>query len=90
MANAGKDGNFVSTMIGLSTADGTTVLPVFAVAATHALSINDATDGTRTGDRAKHDQNHVATMTALSSAGDGTIVPLYVDSSNNGLLIQST
>lgn len=89
MANAAKDQNFVPTMIAISTADGTTILPIYINASTHGIKIDDASTGSRTGNHALKDANGISTLCALSSAGDGAIVPLYVNNSTNGILIDS-
>lgn len=88
MANAGRDQNFVPTIIAISTADSTTILPIYANPANHGIKVSDATSGSFTGNRALRDDNFVTTLTALSSAGDGVIVALYV-TTNHQLLISS-
>lgn len=90
MANAKKDGNYQNSMIGISNADGLTILPVYINASNHGLKVDDNTTGTNSGARALHDSNYVPSLVALSSAGDGTKVALYVDSATNKLLIKSS
>lgn len=88
MATAGRDQNFATTIIGISTADSTTILPIYANPTNHGIKVNDSTSGSFTGNRALRDDNFVTTLTALSSAGDGVIVALYV-TTNHQLLISS-
>ena len=90
MANAGKDGNFVSTMLGALNTDGTTPTPVKANASTHFIETDDNTTGSDLSDQpAVRDANHVVGMMAVSSADGVTPVPLYVDSDGK-LLIDSS
>ncbi len=90
MANAVKDQNNVPVMIGISSADGTTILPVYADPTSHLVQVSDAVTGSDlTGDNALRDENRITTMLAVSDVDGSTPVPIYVNSSNQ-LLVKST
>lgn len=89
MANASKDENGVSTLIGVLNTTGTSIVKVLANASSHALKVNDGSTGTDHGPKnAMKDENAVSTLLAVSSADGVTPVTIYTDSSGN-LLIDS-
>lgn len=90
MANAKKDDNSVSTLIGALNTDGRTVVPVKANPTTHRLSVSDGTTGSDNGPtNALKDENDVSSLIAVSSADGRTPVVVYVDA-NGKLLVQSS
>ena len=90
MAQAAKDNNRVSAMIGVLNTDGETIAEVKATPSTHILDVAIGVGGSDFGDNnAQKDPNRISTLLAASSADDGAVVPLYVDSSGC-LLIKST
>ena len=93
MANAGLDQNGRPTLIAASKADGTTIVPIYAVASAHTLVVDDdgpVPDNGNNSGNAMPDQNSRVVAIALSSANDGTIIELYGDPLTNALLIKST
>ena len=89
MANAQKDGNRVSTLIALSSSDGTTIVPVKVDSVTNVLQVLDNTTGSDLGgSSAAHDGNRVTTLIGVSSSDGITPVDVYADASGN-LLINS-
>ncbi len=89
MANASKDENSVSTLLGTLNTNGTTLVRIKANATTHALSIDDNTTGTDHGPvNAPRDENNVPALLAVSSADGVTPVVVYADSSGK-LLVDS-
>ncbi len=89
MANAYRDENSVPTVIGASSADGTTPVRLKINATTHGVQINDASTGTDHGvANAVRDGNNVPVIMAVSSADGFTPVEVYVDPTGS-LLIDS-
>lgn len=77
-------------MLGVSNADGSTMLPVYIDPTTHFLAVDDDTTGSDlSGDNALRDENRVTGLLAVSDADGVTPVPVYVDSITNELLINS-
>lgn len=90
MANAYKDENGVSTIIGALNTDGSTIVRVLADPSTHVLNVNDGTTGTDYGPvNDLKDANGVNCLMAVSSVDGVTPVVLYVDS-NGALLTDSS
>ena len=90
MTNAVRDQNNVPVMIGISSTDGSTILPVYANPTSHIVQVSDAATGSDlTGDNALRDENYVSTMLAVSDVDGVTPVPIYVNTSNQ-LLVKST
>lgn len=91
MTNASRDNNNNPAIIGVSDANGTTILRIEADSSTHGLIISDGTTGTDFGGtNASKDENNVSTLLAISSVDGTTPIEIYVDSSTNGLLVKST
>ncbi len=91
MANAQRDNNNVPTIIGVSSANGTTIYNVQADASTHGMAVSDGTLGTDFGNTfASHDDNNVTTLLAVSSSDGTTPVEIYVDSATGSLLIKNS
>jgi hypothetical protein len=84
MANSQHDQNHVSTLSGISSSDGVSVVPIYADATTHRLLVNNAvTSGTSTPATTptalgqiyiKTDTSKVYISTGTSSSSDWTIV----------------
>ena len=90
MANAQRDKNIVTTMIGVSDLDGSTLLSVYANPTTNRMKVNDGASGSDlTGDNALRDANQITTLLAVSSDDGITPVPVYVSAVTNALLIKS-
>lgn len=90
MANASKDQNGISSLVAMSSANGTTIIRVKVDSSTHKLKVSDGSTGSDLGPRvAGHDENSVSTLLAVSSSDGKTPVAVYTDSSGN-LLIKST
>lgn len=88
--NASKDGNSVSSLIGVLNTDGATVIPVQANPTNHRLSVSDGNGGSDNGPtNAKKDGNFVSSLLAVSKNDGVTPVVCYCDS-NGHLLVQST
>jgi len=89
MANASKDQNGVSTLIGVLDTDGETIVRVEANPTNHGLAVDDGVTGDDYGPaNALHDDNGVATIMAVSSTDGVTPVVVYTDSDGK-LLIDS-
>ncbi len=92
MANAKKDGNYISTALALLESDGTTPINLVVDALTHSLEVDDNSSGSDNGPtpaRALRDGNYVTTLIAVSSADGITPVALYADADGK-LLIDHT
>lgn len=89
MTDAKRDENHVPTMIGLSSADGTTILPLYADITDNGLIVSNGLGGVDNGGtNAGKDQNRVSTLMAVSAVDGVTPVPLYVDPTDNSLLVR--
>lgn len=89
MANASKDENNVSTLLGTLSTDGSTLVLVKANASTHGISVSDASIGSDSGPtNAPRDANNVPAMMAVSRTDGVTPVVVYANSSGQ-LLIDS-
>lgn len=85
------DNNRIPALLGVSNADGSTVLPVYGNASNNSLSVDDNTTGTdRGGNPDPRDANRKVAFFAVSSVDGVTPVAVYVDSATNKLLINST
>lgn len=88
MAEAKRDQNFITTILGVASEDGVTPRNV-GITADHSLEVDDDTTGSDlSGDDAYRDQNFVTTMIAVSEDDGVTPVPLYVNSDGK-LLVDS-
>lgn len=91
MTNAKRDNNQIPVILGTSSSDGTTPIPIKADPSTHALLVNDrATGSDLSGDVALRDDNGVTTLLAVSETDGVTPVPIYADSSTGALLTDSS
>lgn len=91
MSDAARDGNSVTTLIGLSNADGSTIVRVSADPTSHGLDIDDDTTGSdEGGDHAERDSNGTPVLIAVSSADGVTPVAVYADPATGKLLVDST
>ena len=90
MANAAKDNNGVPTLIGASSADGSTPVRVKVDAGTNIIQTDDDTTGSDlSGDVAGRDDNGVPFLMGVSEVDGVTPVEIYVNASGE-LLIDST
>lgn len=88
MTNAKIDGNSVPTILGVSMADGTTPLPVYANPSNHALKANLGGVGTVYATvNGPRDENSKVAFMAVSSVDGVTPVAVYIDPATNSLLI---
>lgn len=89
MLNAKRDGNRITTLMGVSSVDGVTPLPIQVDEITGKLrAIAVGISSTLATDQpAKRDGNSVIGMLGVSTDGI-TPIPFSVDESNNGLRIQ--
>lgn len=91
MAQARKDENRVSSILGTSNADGVTPVVVLADPSAHSLSVSDGTTGSDAGgSNANRDNNRVTTWIAVSSVDGITPVDVYADPATGELLVQIT
>lgn len=78
MAEAKRDENHVTTILGVSNVDGVTTIPVQADPSNHALKIDNGLAGSDlSGDVDARDQNHVVAFMAVSAVDGVTPVPVY-------------
>ena len=90
MANAKRDNNQVTTMMGALNSDGKTPTLIQVDPTTHEMLVSGGTTGTDLGnDDADRDDNGVTCLMAVSNADGSTPVPLYVNSSGQ-LLVDLT
>jgi hypothetical protein len=90
MANAARDENRVTVLMGASSSDGTTPTAAKADPTAHYVFTDDDTTGSDlSGDIAPRDQNFVPVAIAASESDGITPVVLYVNGSGE-LLIDST
>lgn len=89
MADAKRDQNFVTTILGTLDSDGTTTIPIEANDTFHAMKVEDSSIGSDNGPvNAPRDSNFVPALMAVSSVDGVTPVVLYVNSDKQ-LLIDS-
>lgn len=90
MANASRDENSVTTILGIDSTNGISIVKITADPATHGLTAQDGTTGTDFGSNtASRDENFVTTLLAVSEADGVTPVELYVDAATGALLIDN-
>lgn len=88
MAQASHDENHVPTLLGVSSSDGVTTIPI-QVDSAHTLQVDDNTTGSDLGPTDdKRDQNFVPALMAVSSTDGVTPVIVYADATGK-LLINS-
>jgi len=91
MTNAKKDNNSVPVFLGISNADGSTILPLKVNPINHAIVADDGSGGTDlSGSNALKDDNGVNTALGVALDDGVTTVPIYINSSTGGLLINKT
>lgn len=91
MTDAKRDNNQIPTLLGSSSTDGSTPVPVKANSTTHGIIVDDAGTGSDlSGDNASRDDNGVPVAMGVSSDDGETPVPIYADPSNGKLFIKST
>lgn len=80
MADALRDENHITTLIGASSSDGVTPVNVTITPTEHWLKVKDAQTGTDFGTNiANRDNNHRPVIMAVSSVDGVTPVEVYVD-----------
>ena len=87
--NSKLDENSRPTIICASSADGVTIVPIYA---NGGLFVEDDTIGSDNGNNqgsAMLDENSIPVWTAESSTGDGSIVEVYANPVTNSILINS-
>lgn len=90
MANAKRDGNHITTLLGTLNTDGATAVPIQVNATNRSLKVANAATGSDNGPaHALRDENRIPVLMAVSSADGITPVAVYADSSGN-LLVKST
>jgi len=86
MAQAKRDENKVTAMLGVSSADGVTPINVVIDSVTGRLLVKEGASGTHGAvtnrQIAYRDQNRVPAMLGVSSADDGTLVMPVVEGNN--------
>lgn len=88
MSNASRDDNRIPTMLGTSSVDGVTPVPLTVTK--NRLNCADGTTGSNLPFvNSERDQNRVPTIWGVSSADGVTPIPIYTDSNGN-LLIKTT
>jgi len=91
MTNAKRDNNQIPVMLGASSTDGSTPVPIKVVPTTHIMVVDDTGTGTDlSGDNASRDDNGVPVLMGVSSDDGVTPVPIYANESTGGLFIKST
>lgn len=91
MADAIKDNNQISTLLGTSNADGSTPVRIKIDPSTHAIAITDGESGSDlSGDIAARDNNMIPVMLAVSSTDGVTPVAIYTDPTTGEILVKST
>lgn len=84
------DGNRIPAILGVSSADGASVIPVYGNETNNSLKVDDDTTGSSFGDTDdKRDDNRKVAFMAVSAVDGDTLVPIYVDPVTNKLLINS-
>jgi hypothetical protein len=90
MTQASRDENHITTILGVSNADGVTTLSIYANPTNHGLTINDGLAGSDlSGDVDARDENRVVAFMAVSAVDGVTPVPVYADSLTNAILVRS-
>ena len=87
---AKKDSNGRSSLIAVSSLNGTTVLALLADPVTHRLKATTTTVGDNGNNQgnAMVDENSVSVMTALSSADGSSIIEVYADPTTKALFLK--
>lgn len=89
MENAIRDENRVTTLIGISNADGLTTVPIYVNPTTHRLKTAHGSSGSDLSDNfAPRDENFVPGLLGASSDDDGTAIPVYADPTTHELLVR--
>jgi len=84
------DQNRVPAALGVSNANGSSVIPVYGNPANNAMKADDNTTGSDLGGNPDpRDANRKVAFMAVSSVDGVTPVAVYVDSATNKLLINS-
>ncbi len=89
--NSKRDNNQITTILGTSSADGSTPVPITVNSVTHGIKIDDGITGSDlSGEIASRDENGVTVLMGVSSDDGVTPVPIYADESTGALLIKSS
>ncbi len=89
MSNIPRDQNSVTVLAGLSSIDGTTIVPIAIDAITGRVLIQIVTNTDETTaviGNAYRDENNVPVKTAITDDANESIANILVDSSNSGVL----
>jgi len=87
--NAKRDNNQITTMLGASSADGSTPVSVKVNPTTHIMVTDIEDTGTDlSGEEALRDDNGVTVLMGVSSEDGVTPVPIYTNPSTGGLLLK--
>lgn len=91
MTDAKRDNNSITTLLGVSNADGTTPVRVKVDPSAHSIDVDDDTTGSDlSGDNAARDNSGIPVLMGVSSADGVTPVPIYADPATGKLLVKST
>ena len=91
MTNASRDDNRVPALLATSSADGLSVVEVYANPTNNGLCVENGTSGSSYPSvDAQRDGNRVPALWATSSADGVTLIPVYADPSTKKILIKST
>ena len=89
MTEAKRDNNQITTILGASSADGSTPVPVRVDPNTHYIITDIGDTGTDlSGEEASRDNNGVTVLLGVSSDDGVTPVPIYTNPSTGGLLLK--
>lgn len=89
MAEAKRDGNSVTTGLGVSE-DGNTITPLHVDPATDRLLVEIVLNGSFSvtdPEALPRDNNHVPVAGAITDDANADIIPLYVDADNGALQV---
>lgn len=91
MTEAKRDNNGIPVILGASSADGSTPVPIKVDPTTHIMVTDVMMTGSDLSDEnAKRDANSITTLLGVSSVDGVTPVPIYANPSTGGLFLQMT
>jgi len=89
--NAPRDKNRIPALLCASSSDGTTIVPIYADATTHAVVANIANTGSDHGiPNAKRDQNSVTVLMGVSKTDGVTPVEIYGDPTTHAIYMTTS
>jgi hypothetical protein len=86
-----RDANRIPVMVGVSTADGKTILPILIDSVSGRVMVNvlsDSDTDTLVPSPLKRDANYIPVTGGASSSDQKTILPFLISSSNGGLSVE--